>query len=387
MKLKRILTILICLLLTVSLTAGCGKQSGDNQPSDGSSATDGEASAAESIDVSKAYSALDPETVVMKVNGDEITWKDYFYLLNYYIKYVEGYTGGVDSLNTEIREGYTYLDFVKDGALDWLKYSRAVEAGAREMNVELDAEKKATLENNWKASIEEYGSEEALLEELEKDYCTKDLYMYLVKTTLLSDACFESLYGENGSKLTEQELKDHFENDGYMMAKHILLMTASRDANGNMVALSDEEIAEKRALAEEILEKLDSYTGDDFEAYFDELAAQYSEDTGLAAYPDGYLFQSNDMVSEFENGYRALKVGEYSRIVESDYGYHIIYSIPINYDVVPMAYKSYASSGNYTLRYLAASEMFTSVTNGWMEDVSVEYTDAYNNIDLAKLFK
>ena len=49
-----------------------------------------------------------------------------------------------------------------------------------------------------------------------------------------------------------------------------------------------------------------------------------SEDSGLSSYPDGYLFGPNEMVTEFEEGTRALAVGEISELVESTYGYHII---------------------------------------------------------------
>ena len=51
---------------------------------------------------------------------------------------------------------------------------------------------------------------------------------------------------------------------------------------------------------------------------------QYSEDTGLEANPDGYVFTSGQMVEPFEEGTRALDYGQISDIVESDYGFHII---------------------------------------------------------------
>lgn len=49
-----------------------------------------------------------------------------------------------------------------------------------------------------------------------------------------------------------------------------------------------------------------------------------SEDTGLAANPDGYAFTTGEMVQEFEDATRALEPGQISGLVESSYGYHII---------------------------------------------------------------
>jgi parvulin-like peptidyl-prolyl isomerase len=54
-----------------------------------------------------------------------------------------------------------------------------------------------------------------------------------------------------------------------------------------------------------------------------------TEDPGVASYPDGYLFQSGEMVAEFEDATAALEIGQVSGIVETTYGYHIIYRIPI----------------------------------------------------------
>ena len=57
---------------------------------------------------------------------------------------------------------------------------------------------------------------------------------------------------------------------------------------------------------------------------FGRLADEYSEDPGRQTNPDGYIFTPGTMVQEFESATEALKYGEISGIVESDYGYHII---------------------------------------------------------------
>ena len=95
-------------------------------------------------------------------------------------------------------------------------------------------------------------------------------------------------------------------------------------------ALTDEQKAEKKALAEELVEKLNSYTGDDIASYFAELADEYSEDPGRETYPTGYTFTTGSMVQEFEDAAYALSEGEVSEVVESSRGYHILLRLPLD---------------------------------------------------------
>ena len=95
-------------------------------------------------------------------------------------------------------------------------------------------------------------------------------------------------------------------------------------------ALTDEQKAEKKALAEELVEKLNSYTGDDIASYFAELADEYSEDPGRESYPTGYTFTTGSMVQEFEDAAYALSEGEVSEVVESSFGYHILLRLPLD---------------------------------------------------------
>ncbi len=95
---------------------------------------------------------------------------------------------------------------------------------------------------------------------------------------------------------------------GQISAKHILISTSSRS----------EEEAEK--LAKDIIKKLDKGES------FDDLAKEYSDDTGSKS--DGGnlgFFGKGEMVKEFEDAAYELKVDEYTKSpVKTSYGYHII---------------------------------------------------------------
>ena len=93
-------------------------------------------------------------------------------------------------------------------------------------------------------------------------------------------------------------------------AKHILAAFANFET---------EEEAE--AFANDILARINA--GEDFVALMNE----YSQDPGLMSFPDGYTFGPNEMVPEFEQGTRALAIGEISGLVRSSHGFHIIMRI------------------------------------------------------------
>ena len=92
--------------------------------------------------------------------------------------------------------------------------------------------------------------------------------------------------------------------------RHILLLTQGK---------TDQEKAEARTKIEDILAK--AKAGADFA----ELAKQYSEDTGSK--DNGGLYENfprGQMVKPFEDAAFSVPVGEFSGVVETDFGYHIL---------------------------------------------------------------
>ena len=62
---------------------------------------------------------------------------------------------------------------------------------------------------------------------------------------------------------------------------------------------------------------------------FDPLLTIYGEYPGMEANPGGYLFGPGEMVTEFEEGTKALQPGQISQPIQSDYGWHIIQRLPL----------------------------------------------------------
>ena len=119
----------------------------------------------------------------------------------------------------------------------------------------------------------------------------------------VSEADIKTFYEQNISryKTTEQRRASH------------ILINASKDA-------SDADKSVAKAKAEKILEQVRKTPGD-----FAKLAKENSQDT-VSAERGGDLnfFSRGDMVKPFEEAAFALKEGEISGLVQSDFGFHII---------------------------------------------------------------
>ena len=322
------------------------------------------------------------QDIVAVVNGREISTEEFEYFVRYNISVRTENGEQITDWEAEVSDGVTVSDSVKEDALEWFTYAGGIHQQASRLGIELTDEDWEKLEEQWNQFADQYGSPEAAEEALAERHCTSDLYKYILETQYLGDKVFDSMYGEYGRDLPDAQCAALTEGDGYLMAKHILLLTVKMNDDGTREDLPEEEKAEKLETIRELKTRIDGAEEADRQALFDELMKEYSEDTGLDAYPDGYLFQEGDMVEEFYDATVSLEEGAVSDIVQTSYGYHLIMRLPINYDVIPSAYSYYTAYGyDYlTLRYLCADEAFSASVRQWMERVEIEKTDLYESL-------
>lgn len=386
MKITRIIALLICSVMIITAFSGCGKSAKSPFVSgDASGAVSGSETQAQTLNLAGAYASFDPKTVMLTINGKDVAWEELFYYISSVIDAIQSQGVQITDWSAVYQDEITYKDYVLDKAVDLALQNAAVEYGAQQLKVTLTDKNKADAQAYWDAQISSAGSEEAFLSQLKSSYLTKDLFTHLVNLNYLNNDCFTKLYGDKGSKLSDQDVAEHISEDGYVMAKHILMETTVTDESGKKTPLPDSEKAEVRQKMEDILNKLKAYKGNDFDEYFDQLMKEYSEDPGVQQFPDGYLFQNGDMYSEFYDGAAALDIGKFSDdLVETQAGYHIIYRIPINYNVAPISiYKNY---GSHSLREVTASKMFDAIVNEWLNSLDITYADTYKSLDFNKMF-
>lgn len=387
MKFTRIIALLICSVMIIMAFSGCGKSAKSPFVSgDAPGAASGSETQAQTLNLAGAYASIDPKTVMLTINGKDVAWEELFYYISSVINAIQSQGVQITDWSAVYQDEITYKDFVLDKAVNLALQNAAVEYGAQQLKITLTDKNKADAQAYWDAQVSSAGSEEAFLSQLKSSYLTKDLFTHLVNLNYLNNDCFTKLYGDKGSKLSDKDVAESIAEDGYVMAKHILMETTVTDESGNKTPLPDSEKAEVHKKMEDILNKLKAYKGNDFDAYFDQLMKQYSEDPGVQQFPDGYLFQNGDMYSEFYDGAVALDIGKFSDIVETQVGYHIIYRIPINYEVTPISIYNSNSYGNYSLREVTASKMFDAIVNEWLNSLDITYADMYKSLDFNKMF-
>ena len=330
---------LVAFALVLSLTAlsGCGpKPSGSASSASGSGS--GSSDSITPMDLSKvtdpalAVAGVAGEEVLVKLGTAEITANDYLYWLQRSISdYLEPFGGQMTTLpwDTEMSDGLTFGQYMLDNALDAAALHCMLRELARQENLTPDPEVATQVDKQYADMVVQAGSDESrVIHTLWTQMLSRELLTTLNENTELFDQLAELYYGENsGHYPTDAEVNAYLDEVGRYKAKHILLATIDLDTRE---PLDEATVAQKKAQAEDFLAQLRA--AEDPIALFDDLMNEHSEDSGLATNPDGYTTAKGEMVAPFEEAALALKAGEISEVVESDFGYHIILRLPLDPD-------------------------------------------------------
>lgn len=373
---KRLLAIALACVMALSSLTGCGGGSSSSSSSASSSSSGSSSSTSEVVpmdltgvtDPYLATSGLAGDTVVARVGEADITAAELLYWINYGVELTLSQYG---SYLTELPwdsdvGGQTFSDQMKKSALNAAAFYALLPILAEKEGLSVSQETLDELESQHQQAVETLGSEELAEHSFWYQMITWDL---LSKLSTCGDLHLQlqNLYFGEGSEdyPTDAEVLAYAQDElGIYRAKHILLSTKDLETGED---LDEAAAAEKKAKAEELLAQLRA--SDDPVTLFDQLMNEYSEDPGLATYPDGYTAQTGQMVPEFEQAALALKDGEISDVVYSEStGYHIILRLPLD----PADYRN----------QLVAQLMQTK-TDQWLEEYGLETTDAYAQIDPA----
>lgn len=354
---QRLLALLLAAGLVLSMAA-CGDPASDSSsdPSADPSSTSSEEIVADLTQDLLPFAAdMEASDTALTVNGQEVPADLFLYWLALNCAYFQQ--------NYGLPLDGSYGNAVLQDSLTMTAYYVIMEQKVLEEGCPLTDEQRSEIQAEMVADGQETYDNRKLLfnltdETMEFIYSVSDYYDNLLHTLT--------------SAPTQDEL-----NQYVYQAKHILLLTVDMDGtptvqDGAYVypSLDEETIAEKKALADDLLSQLRS--SDDPEALFDELMNEYSEDTGLESNPDGYTTTVGQMVPAFEETALSLEFGEISDVVESSYGYHII----LRGEVEDL--DSYADQYRQSL--------LDARIDQWLEDAEVTPVETIENLDVANFY-
>ena len=332
-------------------------------------------------DAMRESHALDE--VVAKCNGRDVRWDEYFYWACYNAAQVQNYISAMASYGMSISwddpwsqdSQQSYAEYVSLSTEEQMKQMNSIEDFAAENNVVLGDEVLAEMDEQLKSTIASACGEDATEEDfnsyLEQAYMTRQIFDRMNTINYLYQQGYTQLFGETGELVDDETAIGYLEDNKYIAANHILLMTID---NATGQALDEATVAERQKKAEELAAELQAITDpQELLTRFAQLKEEYCEDTGKVTYPDGYTFTPGTMVAEFEDACNALEAYQVSDPILTSYGYHVILRLPLDPDRVV----EYSSAGTpLTGRSLAAK--YASRMDAQYEKAVFEYVPGFS---------
>jgi peptidyl-prolyl cis-trans isomerase D len=219
----------------------------------------------------------------------------------------------IDSFEAQLRQ-----DLVMQQLVGAVSDSGIVSAASAEMMLRIQAEERQVAE--IRLPPEQFANEVKLDADAERKFYDENQSAFQVPERARAEYVVLSLDQLlTQTTVTEAEVKqwydshaERFQSLEERRASHILINAAA--------SAPEAEKAKAKAKAEEVLAALKKTP-----AKFAELAKQHSQDPGSAALGgDLGFFGRGMMVKPFEEAAFALKEGQLSELVQSDYGFHII---------------------------------------------------------------
>ena len=279
-------------------------------------------------------SGIRPDTVLLSVDGREVTARRYLYWLACACDYIAGYYDSGDGIQWgDTVDGQTLEEYARDQALESAALYATVENWAEDYACTLTDEDRTAMDREWAARVAQYGGEEAYLDVLsrmgldrtEAEAISGDYYLY---------RHLYELYCTEGSQLApaEHDLETFAQEQGYLTVDHIWISTADADP------ADPEAAAACRARTEEAFSKLNGSADplNDFAV----LAATYSDETDRDQHPSGYTCKAGDgtLPAACEEAVLALEEGQFSGVVEADDGFYLLLRKPLDLDAVAPDY-------------------------------------------------
>lgn len=260
-------------------------------------------------------------TKVITINNVDYTKSD-FYIYLFSAKY--NYFNGKEVTENDLKVIYddeanmTVGEYLKEVTLSDIKTASAIKMLADKYNISLTNEDYKELDNEKEEFIKSLGGESYFKRLLKNNNTNEKAYDNMSKIDKLYKKTINNVFSEGKIKdltLEEKTEADSRYQNEYFKIKQVILTII--DINTGK-SLNSTTINQKETLANKIVEEANKGTN------FDELIKKYSEDAIDKEPPYETYYKSGELLTELENVVLDLKPGEVSKVIKTDYAFHII---------------------------------------------------------------
>ena len=298
----------------------------------------------------KSVKTIDSEEVLMTVNGEEVAVG----LANFYARYTqaqyETYYGaymGDNMWATEVEEGVTYEQYIKDSVLEMVQIMVLSEQHMGDLGVELTDKEKAYVDKAVQEFVD--GNKDADVAKVSGDEATVERYMTLQAiTTKVQKEIADSV----DKNVTDEEAAQK------KMEYVFFSYDDTTDEDGNTVTLTDEDKAELKAQAQAISDAVEA--GEDF--------AAAAEAQGVSVNEFTFDSETTTIDLEMVTVADALAEGEYSGVVDTASGVYVA-------KLVSLLDREATDAKKDEIVAQRQSDEYVAICEQWIADAEIEVND------------
>lgn len=283
--------------------------------------------------------------VVATVGDTEITAG----IANFYIRlqqvsiesYYQSYLGE-DMWKTEVSEGVTYEDSIKDSVMESLQELYILRDHMDDYEVSLTEDEQAAIDEAAKA-FAEANTDEAK----EKISGDKEIVAEVLELMTISEKMHDAIIAEVDTEVSDDEAAQK-------AMQYVLYETSITSDDGTTTEMSEDEIAAQKTAAEDFL--TNAKANGSLETYATEAGVESQKATfdAESTSPDADLVAAADALGE----------GEFTEVIETDAGYYVA-------QVTSLFDREATDAEKETIVSERQEEHYTEVVDGWKEEVEI----------------
>ncbi|WP_310603027.1 peptidylprolyl isomerase [Anaerosporobacter sp.] len=331
---KYIGIIVVLLMLTLVACSGKKDKNASNNEAVSQSGDD---------DSDKANDKKVTDAVILTVGDIKVSYNEVMvYVLLLRELYEPNFTDVI--WDYKLDTGSTFGEMAKEEILNQIIQLKIMNLEAKNRDIVLTDDELIEIENYANKYIAGITTEDQ-----EKYGINYDTVFGICKDNYLAEKVFDVATMDVDTSISDEEAKQ-------VTVWQIAVLTSSKDKNGEVIALSDEEKEAARSKAKDLLKKVKK------EEDFYTFALSKSDDPQVE-----YTIGSGDKSDEYVDAAFALKEGKLSKVIEDETGFYILYCVnPFNEDATAQKKEEIISQRQ--------DEAFQKLYKEWLENYKIKIT-------------